>query len=140
MLGVFTAAVVDAAPGNDGHVAVLTDEELIIDFILHTALGDDDGDEHGLVLRVVVNVDVDARLVGLGGDLDVLGGLPRHALAVQAEVIRPVRRALQAGDLGQHGLHFFTVCFDHIRLPPHIQAQPVPPSSWILPSISSALP
>ena len=41
---VLLAAVMDAAARNDLHVAVLTDEEVVIDHLFQTGLGDDDSD------------------------------------------------------------------------------------------------
>ena len=44
------AAVVDAAAGHDLHIAVLADVEVVVHRLLHTGLGDDDGDVAGLAL------------------------------------------------------------------------------------------
>ncbi len=100
--GLIAAAVVDAAAGHDVHVAVLTDVEVVVDHFGQARLADNDGDVALLTLRAVENADVNALLaVRLGGDLDMLGALPRLAAAVLADVERADGLARQVGDLFQ---------------------------------------
>ena len=108
--GVLIAAVGDAAAGDDDHVAVVADEEVVVHDLLQPALGEDDGDVDALVLRAGLDADVDAGLVGLGGDLDIGGGVAPGGLAVGADVIGALGHLVQIGDfrqkllldLGQH--------------------------------------
>ena len=77
--GLLRAAVVDAAAGNDGHIAVLADVKVIVDHVLEAGLGNDDRDVHALVFRAGGDVNVDAGLVFLRDDVDVrsrVAGLP----------------------------------------------------------------
>ena len=80
------AAVVDAAAGHDVHIAVLADEEVVVDHFVEAGLGDDDGDMAGFAHRAVLDADVDAGLVCLIGDLDILSAFTAVAAAVLADV------------------------------------------------------
>ena len=71
--GLLRAAVVDAAAGDDGHIAVLADVKVIVDHVLEAGLGNDDRDVHALVFRAGGDVNVDAGLVFLRDDVDVRG-------------------------------------------------------------------
>ena len=67
VLGVVAAAVVDAAAGHDGDVAVVGYIKVVIHHVAHARLADDDGDVAGLVLGTLFEVDVDTGLaVGTG--------------------------------------------------------------------------
>ena len=89
VLAVLHAAVVDAAAGHDGHVAVVPHEEVVVHQVGQTALAEDHGDVDGLVLGARLDDDVDAVLVGLGYDVDVGGGVPAGLFAVGPDVIGP---------------------------------------------------
>lgn len=71
VLAVLIAAVVNAATRNDENVRSLTDIEIVVDHIVHSTLGQNDGDMHAFVLGVRLDDDVNAGLVCLGLDLDV---------------------------------------------------------------------
>ncbi len=104
VLGGRVALVVDAAAGHDGHVAVLADVERVVHHVLQAGLRDDDGDEHRLALGAGRDVDVDAGVVRLGGDLDVRGRVALHQLPVLADVERAFRHAVDVGYLGEQAL------------------------------------
>ena len=97
----FPAVGVYAAAGDDGHIRALADEKVVVDQIVHAAVGDAGGDGHRLALRARADADVQPRLVGLALDADIFGGLPPGALAVFADVERagelavPVRDGLE---------------------------------------------
>ena len=99
MAGLLRAAVVDAAAGDDGHIAVLTDVKVIVDHVLEAGLGNDDRDVHALVFRAGGNVDVNAGLVFLRDDVDVRGRIAPGELAVGADVIGTLGDAVEVGDL-----------------------------------------
>ena len=89
----------DAAAGDDGHIAVLTDVKVIVDHVLEAGLGNDDRDVHALVFRAGGNVDVNAGLVFLRDDVDVRGRIAPGELAVGADVIGTLGDAVDVGDL-----------------------------------------
>ena len=97
--GLLRAAVVDAAAGDDGHIAVLADEKVVVDHILETGLGNNDRDVHALVFRAGSNVDVDAGLVFLRDDVDVRGRVAAGELAVGADIIGTLGDAVEVCDL-----------------------------------------
>ena len=99
VLGVAAAAVVDAAPGNDGHVGPFADMEVVVHQVFQAGLAQDHRDVHALVLGEGADVDVDARLVGLGDDINVGGGVAARQLAVGADVVSAHRQAVQLGHL-----------------------------------------
>ena len=84
MLGVAVAAVVDAAPGHDGHeTAPLADKEVaIVTMSWNPALLSDRQGYARFALVTGAIFDVDAVLVGLGDDLDMLGVLWRGTPSV----------------------------------------------------------
>ena len=98
------ALVVDAAAGDDGHVAVVFDVERVVHDVLQARLRDDDGDVHRLALRARLDADVDAGVVRLRGDLDVRRGVALDELAVLTDVKRAFRHAVYVGDLGEQAL------------------------------------
>ena len=99
VLAVLHAAVVDAAAGHDGHVAVVPHEKVVIDQIGQAALAEDHGDVDRLVLGARLDDDVNAVLVGLGHDVDVGGGVPAGLFAVGPDVIGPFGHFMQLGHL-----------------------------------------
>mgnify|MGYP000118594971 CR=1 FL=1 len=102
VLGVAVAAVVDAAARHNVHIAVFTDVEVIINQLLNTGLGDDDGNVALFALGPILDADVNAGFaVGLAGDLDVLRGLPAVAAGVLANVEGAYRLADQVRDFFQ---------------------------------------
>ena len=104
VLGGLVALVVDAAAGDDGHVAVVFDVERVVHDVLQARLRDDDGDVHRLALRARLDADVDAGVVRLRGDLDVRRGVALDELAVLTDVKRAFRHAVYVGDLGEQAL------------------------------------
>ena len=101
MFGVLAAAVVDAAAGDDEHVAVFADVEVVVDRFLQAGGADDDGNVHALVFGAGSDADVDARTVGLGTDFDVGGVGASRQLPVGAEIVRARRDFVQIGHLRQ---------------------------------------
>ena len=93
-----TAAVVDAAAGDDGDVAVFADVEIVVDEILEAALLHDDWDVHGFVDGAILNVDLDALAFLLGNDLDIGGGAAAGCLAVGADVVGADGEGVEVGD------------------------------------------
>ena len=98
------ALVVDAAAGNDGHVAVVLDVERVVHDVLEARLRHDDGDVHRLALRAGLDTDVDAGVVRLRGDLDVRRRMALDELPVLADVERAFRHAVYVRDLGEQAL------------------------------------
>ena len=98
MLGVAVAAVVDAAPGHDGHVCTLADKEVVIDHVVESGLAQNDGNMHVFALGKGRDPDVNAVLVGLGDNLDMLGVLAERFLTVKTDVDRTVRNARHIRD------------------------------------------
>ena len=94
-------AVVDAAAGDDGDVAVLADEEVVIHHVLQAAHAQHHRDVDRLVFRPRLDDDVDAVLVRLGDDVDVGGGVPARLLAVGPDVVGPLRDLVEPGHLLQ---------------------------------------
>ena len=88
VLRVAAAAVVDAAARDDADLRALAYEKVVIDHIVKTALGQDDGDVYVFMLCKRLDADVDAVLVGLGDDLNVLGVVAVRLFAVGADVHR----------------------------------------------------
>ena len=102
MTAVLSAAVVDAAARHNVHIAVFTDVEVIINQLLNTGLGDDDGNVALFTLGPILDADVNAGFaVGLAGDLDVLRGLPAIAAGVLANIEGAYRLADQVRDFFQ---------------------------------------
>ena len=73
MLARLIAAVVDSAARNDEHISALTYIKIIINKVVDSRLGDDNGDMNALILRSRSNNYVDARLVGFRHNLNVGG-------------------------------------------------------------------
>ena len=102
MAALVAAGVVDAAAGDDVHVAVLTDVEVVVDHLGKAGLADDDGDVALLALCAGLDADDDAALaLRLGDDLNMLGGLAGLAAAVLTDVERADGLAREVGDLFQ---------------------------------------
>ena len=81
------AGIMDAAAGDDLHITVIAHIEIVIHQLGKARLADDDGDVALLTLGAGLDADVDALLaVGLGGDLNVLGGLAGLAAAVLTDI------------------------------------------------------
>ena len=91
MLRVAVAAVVDAAAGHDGHIRALADKEVVIDHVVEPGLAQHDGDVYVFAFGKGRDLNVDAVLVGLGDDLDMLGILAERLLSVEPDVYRAVR-------------------------------------------------
>ena len=98
MLGVAGAAVVDAAARDNGHVRALADKEVVVDQIVEAGLAQDDRNVDVFALGEGRDADVDAGLVGLGDNLDVLGVLAELLLPVEADVDRAVGDGDHVGD------------------------------------------
>ena len=109
VLGVAAAAVVDAAPGNDGHVGSFADVEVVVHQVLEAGLAQNHRDVYALVLGERADKNVDARFVGLGHDVDVGGGVAGFQLAVGTDVVSAHGQAVQLGHFAQqvflNGVH-----------------------------------
>ena len=116
VLGGVAAIIMDAAAGDDVHVAVLADEKVVIHQIGQPALGEQDGDVDILPLGARLDPDVDAGLVLLGGDLNRLGAPPGVQPAVLADVVGPLGGLFQLGDL----LEDLPIYLFHQASPPFI--------------------
>ena len=102
MAAFVTAGVVDAAAGDDVHVAVVAHIEVVIDQLAEAAVADDDGDVAFLTLGAGLDADVNAGLsVAAGIDSNVLGGLTGLAAGVLADIEGAHGLAGQIGDLFQ---------------------------------------
>ncbi len=101
MLGSGVTGVMDAASGDDVHVAVFTDVEGVVHHVFQTRFRDDDWDEHGLALGARLDVDVYPRMIRLGGYLYVGTGVALYQLAVFADIEGAFRHAMDVSDLCQ---------------------------------------
>lgn len=72
VMGIFAVAVVYAAARYNGDIGVFPDIEVVVDQIVHTAMGDDCRNVYGFTLGAGLDHDVNARLVRLGDNLDIL--------------------------------------------------------------------
>ena len=112
VLRVATAAVVDAAARDDGHVGAFADVEIVVHKVCQAGLADDDRDVHALIFGAGLDVDVDAGLIVLADDVDVGGGVAGLQLAVGADVVGADRQRVEFGDLVQQflfdGVHGYT--------------------------------
>ena len=50
---------------------------------------------HGLILRAVLDADIDAAHIGLGCDVDIRRGAAAVQLAVRADIVRAFRDRMQ---------------------------------------------
>ncbi len=117
MLAVLVSAVVDAAPGDDDHVRVLADEEIVVDRFLQSAFGHDDRDMNAFMLGARFDPDLQPADILLRRDLDVRRGLPARTLAVGSDVVGPFRNLVQIRHFPQQP-HLCFVEFHHASLPP----------------------
>ena len=101
VLAVAAAAVVDAAAGDDGHVRALAHIKIVIDHVPEAALGQHHRNMDRFVLRARRDADVDAVLVGLGLDDDMLRVAAEGLFAVGADIHCALSRALHVGDDGE---------------------------------------
>ena len=104
MLRVLHPAVVDAAPGHDGHVAVVADEKVVVHGLGEAALAQNHGDVDALVFGPGLDDDVNAVLVRLGHNVDVGGGVPGGRLAVGPDIVGPFGHVMQFRYLLQQAL------------------------------------
>ena len=99
MLGVAVAAVVDAAPGHDGHVRTLADKEVVIDHVVEPGSAQYDRDMHvSLLVKAGAILMSMPSFVGLGRRSDMLGVLAERLLSVETDVHRAVRDARHIRD------------------------------------------
>ena len=98
VLGVAVAAVMDAAAGHDRHVRALADKEVVIDHVVEPGFAQNDGDMHVFTFGKRCDFDVNAVLVGLGDNLDMLRVLAECLLTVKTDVDRAVRNARHIRD------------------------------------------
>ena len=103
VLAGFAAGVVDAAPGNDVHVAPLANEEVVVDHLRQAGLADNHGNVYRLADGVGGDADVNARLARFlfGGNLDVGRIAPGVQLSVAADVVGPLGGLFQVRNLLQ---------------------------------------
>ena len=115
VLAGLTAGIVDAAAGDDVHIAVRAHVKIVVDQVVQAGLGDDDRDVDRLVFGARSDVNVDARLVGLGVDDDVGGVGPPVQPPVLPDVVGPHRGLFQVCDLLEelpvHVVHFIAPSF-----------------------------
>ena len=104
MLGGLAAGVVDAAAGNDLHVGIGADVEIVVHQIGKAGLGHDDRNVEGLLLGAGGNVDVDTRLVLLALNDDIGGVGAALQLAVFADIVGALRNLFQIRDFLQQNL------------------------------------
>ena len=74
-----------AAARDNGHVRVFAHIKVVVNQIVHRAVGHACGDIYGFAPGAGLDGDVDAGFIRFGSDLDVLGGLPPGAQPVQSE-------------------------------------------------------
>ena len=91
MLRILYAAVVDAAPGHNRHVAVFPDIEVVVYRLLQAALREDHRDMDAFPHGAGLDVDVDSAAVLLGEDVNVRRGIPAGKSSIGPEIIRSHR-------------------------------------------------
>ena len=101
MLGVPAAAVGNTASGDDGHVTVFSDKEVIVDQLLKTGLTDDDRDMHTFLFRSRLNNDIDALLVFLGDDIDIRRSISGRTRAIAPYVVCALRQSVERSYFAQ---------------------------------------
>ncbi len=112
MLTVAGAAVVDAAAGNDGHVTVFADEEIVVHIVLQSAFADDNRNMYTFIHGAGLDDNVDAGFVRFGHNVNVRCGIPGSTCTVGTDVVCPHRQRIQLGYLVQQ-LFFVCVQFLH---------------------------
>ena len=95
MLGIHTAAVADAASRDDDDVAVLAYVEIVIDDVVEAALTKDNRNMNALVLCAGFDVDIDARTVLFGYDLDISGACASRQLTVASYIKCALRNSVE---------------------------------------------
>ena len=101
VLRVLDPAVVNAAAGHNGHVAVLADEKVVVHHIVQAAHAQHNRDVDRLVPGPRLDDNVNAVLVGFGDNVDVGGGVPARLLAVGPNVVGPFGDLMESGHLLQ---------------------------------------
>ncbi len=104
VLRIMRAAVVDTAACDDHDVGVVADEEVVVDLLFDTALGDHHGDMHLLVLGAGLDENINTADSLFGDDLDILAGLPEHRLGVGTDIKRAGRDILHISDFVEQEL------------------------------------
>ena len=71
VLGAFVAVVVNAAAGDDGHIAVFAHVKRVVDHVFQARLRDDNRNEHRLAFGARLDFDVNAGVIGFCLDVDI---------------------------------------------------------------------
>ena len=99
--GFAVSGAVDAAAGNNGHIGVFPDVEIIVDQVLQPGLAYHHRDMHAFVFGARGDDDIDAGFVGLGDNIDVGGGIAPGGSAVGADIVGADRKPVQIGNFLQ---------------------------------------
>ena len=86
MLGGVHTTVMDTTSGYDRNIAVLSDIEIIVYKVCHAGNADDHRDVNFLALCIAINIDIDARLVRLLLDLNMLTVTVADGRSVLAQI------------------------------------------------------
>ena len=93
---VHTAAVVNAAAGDDDDVRIGADVEIIVYDLLKPRLAQNDGNVYAFVFRARLDENIDTRLsVRLAHDFDIRSRSSPRGFAVVADIVGPFGDAVQ---------------------------------------------
>ena len=101
MLAGLISTIVNAAAGNNGHICVIPDKEIIIDEVFQSALTDDDRNMNALVLGTRLDNDINARLVFFCNDINIGRRIPSSQLSVRTDVVSAFRNFMNICDCCQ---------------------------------------
>ena len=106
---ILTAAVMDAAASHDVDVNAVGNMKIIVNQVVHTGFGNHNRDRYGFALSARLDIDINAGLILLGYNFDMLGRMADKALAVEPQVeCALLRHFLHVCNLLEH--HFLNFC------------------------------
>ena len=121
-MGILAVAVVYAAARYNGDIGVFPDIEVVVDQIVHTAMGDDCRNVYGFTLGAGLDHNVNARLVRLGDNLDILRVLTGCTAAVRPDIVGADCRQVADIRYLAHQIHNQVIAV-HLQFPPLQQPQ-----------------
>jgi hypothetical protein len=104
VLGILHAAIVDAAPGHDHHIAVFPDIKVVIYRFGQAGLAEHHGNMNAFVFRAGADADIQTAHVRFRRDLDVFRAAAALAFPIDAEIIGSLRHTVQLDQFFQHSL------------------------------------
>ena len=112
VLGSFFPFGMDAASRHNGDISVFPYIEIVIDQIIHIAVGDAGGDIDIFIVSSGLDENINPRLAQFGFDLNVFGGLAAATAAVFPDIVSAVGLIKQIGNQPKEffGNRIHTVC------------------------------